>query len=406
MIQIIKNDDKESNDMIDVNNFSNPKSLDQYDINIINLNDKKIWRNRPASISSLDLVQDLKNLGIMLDNSTKATNIIVLPQDQYFEYNYGSRNGIQKYLESVRIRDILPHFKDQLLSKIIDLPNNLLFENTHTNINNTKIKSSFYFSGVLESAIITKSLGSDKITTFLRKKNLFVTTLELDSFEGIDSFLDFLGLVDKKEEIPNWINDINFFDDHDQQKKINDSKNQIKTIEEVISLSSKQLKENLKYKSILFTNGDELVKVVFEILTIMLSYDLSSFTDEKKEDFIIKLDDITFIGEIKGVNSSIKSGHISQLDVHYQGYLDNLAETEQSEVEVVKSILIINHQRNKNIVDRISVHEKQNGLAKRNGSLIIETTTLLKLFEKFKKSELSIEDFKNLLKNKCGLLKI
>lgn len=406
MIQIIKNDDKESNDMIDVNNFSNPKSLDQYDINIINLNDKKIWRNRPASISSLDLVQDLKNLGIMLDNSTKATNIIVLPQDQYFEYNYGSRNGIQKYLESVRIRDILPHFKDQLLSKIIDLPNNLLFENTHTNINNTKIKSSFYFSGVLESAIITKSLGSDKITTFLRKKNLFVTTLELDSFEGIDSFLDFLGLVDKKEEIPNWINDINFFDDHDQQKKINDSKNQIKTIEEVISLSSKQLKENLKYKSILFTNGDKLVKVVFEILTIMLSYDLSSFTDEKKEDFIIKLDDITFIGEIKGVNSSIKSGHISQLDVHYQGYLDNLAETEQSEVEVVKSILIINHQRNKNIVDRISVHEKQNGLAKRNGSLIIETTTLLNLFEKFKKSELSIEDFKNLLKNKCGLLKI
>lgn len=190
------------------------------------------------------------------------------------------------------------------------------------------------------------------------------------------------------------------------KKKINDSKNQIKTIEEVISLSSKQLKENLKYKSILFTNGDELVKVVFEILTIMLSYDLSSFTDEKKEDFIIKLDDITFIGEIKGVNSSIKSGHISQLDVHYQGYLDNLAETEQSEVEVVKSILIINHQRNKNIVDRISVHEKQNGLAKRNGSLIIETTTLLKLFEKFKKSELSIEDFKNLLKNKCGLLKI
>lgn len=134
----------------------------------------------------------------------------------------------------------------------------------------------------------------------------------------------------------------------------------------------------------------------------MLDYDLDSFIDEKKEDFIIKLDGVTLIGEIKGVNSNIKSGHVSQLDVHYQSYLDSLVEAEQS--EVVKSILIINHQRNKNISDRIPVHEQQINLAKRNGSLIIETTTLLKLFEKYKNKELSTEEFIELLQKDFGLL--
>ena len=45
-------------------------------------------------------------------------------------------------------------------------------------------------------------------------------------------------------------------------------------------------------------------------------------------------------------------------------------------------------------------------LAKRNGSLIIETITLLKIFEKFKKEEITVEEIKKLLVEEIGLLQI
>lgn len=113
-----------------------------------------------------------------------------------------------------------------------------------------------------------------------------------------------------------------------------------------------------------------------------------------------EIGDDVFIGEIKGVNHNVKSENISQLDVHYQGYLENHNE----EMENVHALLIMNHQKNKPIVDREPVHERQINLAKRNGSLIIETYILLKLFEKFKRNEMSQEECICILKQNTGIL--
>lgn len=65
----------------------------------------------------------------------------------------------------------------------------------------------------------------------------------------------------------------------------------------------------------------------------------------------------------------------------------------------------MNYQKNKPIADREPVLEKQVALAVRNGSLIIDTYMLLKLFEKFKRNEISSEDCRNILKSKVGILK-
>lgn len=51
------------------------------------------------------------------------------------------------------------------------------------------------------------------------------------------------------------------------------------------------------------------------------------------------------------------------------------------------------------------VHENQIKLAERNGSLIIDTYTLLRYFEAFKSDKLNTEKFKEILKNEVGLLK-
>ena len=47
------------------------------------------------------------------------------------------------------------------------------------------------------------------------------------------------------------------------------------------------------------------------MLDELLDYDSSEFVDEGKEDFFIKKEDVTFIGEIKGVSSSIANKNVS-----------------------------------------------------------------------------------------------
>jgi len=140
------------------------------------------------------------------------------------------------------------------------------------------------------------------------------------------------------------------------------------------------------------------------ILDELLDYDSSQFVDEKREDFLIKKEDITFIGEIKGVSSAVANKNVSQLDVHVQSYLDKLQE--ESTEEKVKGLLIINHQRNKPLEERQEVHEHQRNLATRNGSLIIETQTLLKIFEEYKQGKLTKEKCKKLFIDNEGLLMI
>ena len=43
----------------------------------------------------------------------------------------------------------------------------------------------------------------------------------------------------------------------------------------VITKSKEELTKNNEHKSILYTNGDELVNMIFEILEKILNYDLS-----------------------------------------------------------------------------------------------------------------------------------
>ena len=61
-----------------------------------------------------------------------------------------------------------------------------------------------------------------------------------------------------------------------------------------------------------------------KMLEKMLNYNLSEFKDDYKEDFLIEFNDITFIGEIKGVNSNLKNKHLSQLDDHVSDREDYL----------------------------------------------------------------------------------
>ena len=214
------------------------------------------------------------------------------------------------------------------------------------------------------------------------------------------NFLKAIGLIHENVDVPQWMEGIHMFDDirqidviRESREKIQEAQNSIKAAEDIMS-------QNERYKSILYTSGDKLVEVVLDILGQMLGYDFSVFEDKKKEDFLAEIGDDVFIGEIKGVNHNVKSENVSQLDVHYQSFLEDSGKSENH----VFALLIMNHQKNKDLTKREPVHENQVKLAKRNGSLIIDTFVLLKLFEKYKSEEISREYCMQLLKNNTGIL--
>lgn len=402
MIQILTYDGNESefaSEEIVVNRIHDAQSLDEFDVNIIGLNNTNIWENYGDFKYSINIINDCMSLASMIQHSETTKIIFLLPQNNIYRYNY--RNG--KYENQRELKNMLDE-----LSKILQTlcfyfkKFNLLYENTTTIISGKKIGAAFYFYAQKDSKdILLKSEKSQKPTAVILKKNIIATTLNIKNYNEVMCFMNELKLIQNERDIPLWMEEIKMFDDNQQIEIIRDNENIIKIATENISEAMKKTNKNNEYKSILYSSGSELATVVFEILETMLGCDLSEFDDQYEEDFLFEIEGFTFIGEIKGVNHNVKNENISQLDVHYQGYLDKNSDKNEDQI---KPILIMNHQKNKSLDTRQPVQEKQIELARRNGSLIIETRTLLKLFEKYLCGDLSRKECIELIKSNDGLL--
>lgn len=380
-----------------------PRALDDYDINFIDLSADSLWKYYGnTNIGQVDAHSDLKTLQQMVENKKNAVVVYVMPQNTRYTYN-------SQYISAqsnVPIKDII----DVILKNSINfvLPNgttlvNLAYEKTNTEIGNKTYTADFYL--LYPSCIVTTSRRSEKPTTIKIKEKVFVTTLAITkSIADLKHYVSALFEEQKYEATPEWMSTISFGDDAVQNAQIEKSKADIEAATAKIKAAENKLAENAKYKSILYTNGDELVEVVFDILEKILAYDLSAFVDDKKEDFLIKLPSCTFIGEIKGVTSNVKYEHISQVELHYRGYLDRLAET--GTAENVKQLLIMNPFRTKVLDKREPIHTAQIDLAVRNGCLIIETSTLLRVYEKFCNGEVMSQKCIDVLASKTGLLSL
>ena len=347
-----------------------------------------------------------------ITNSNNTKIVIVFPQNEEFLYDYTYKYvGNSKhyfYNSSIQLKDNKVYLTKIINDNLFVLEEiKISFEKTRTNIGDKNINADFNFVNYVENQfdVITFSKNSKKATS-IRKNNVILTTLKiLDNIENIREFINNYCKEEKeKEEIPEWINNIKFFNDEQLSQEKSENIRMIEKLEEENEKLDKQIEKNLEYKSILYTNSDELVKVVLEILDEILEYDSSGFEDEKKEDFLIKKEDVTFVGEIKGLSSAAKNENVSQLEVHIQRYFDKIQE--EGKEENVKGLLIINHQRNKPLEERQKVHQNQIDLATKYGVLIVETSTLLKIYEKYKLAKFTKEECKKLFVNNIGLLKI
>lgn len=416
MIQIITYDISKYKDYSDkvykISKLGEIQALDDFEICIVDLSNEYIWRYNGSSPTNVNCYRDLITIKEAIINSNTTKIVIVFPQNKKFSYNqtYEFIGGSRQYSfeDSIQLKDNKINLMKIINNSLFKLEKlELAFEKTKTVCEAKSIDADFNFINYKEEKFesVTYSKNSNKVTT-IKKNNIFLTTLNiLKDMDILKLFIENYCIDNiQKEEIPDWINNIKFFDDEQLNQNKDKNLTHINELKQENIEIDKKLKKNLEYKSILYTNGDELVEVVMSILDEILDYDSTGFIDKGKEDFLIKKEDITFIGEIKGVSSAIANKNVSQLDVHVQSYLDVLQENGTE--EKVKGLLIINHQRNKQLDERQEVHEHQVNLAKRNGSLIIETKTLLKIFEKYKLGEISKEKCKKLFEDNVGLLEM
>ena len=383
-----------------------PRSLDEFDINIIDLASEVLWKNCGNDYSSINSIADIRHLGTMIRNSNKSTTVINFPYNSTFSYNfaYGPGDRVQSYLKKRELKNCLFDVVE-IISKLEPEVKNysLLYENTVTELGEMQYSASFYFEQATEPLI--KSKDSEKIVCLKASEKLLFATLHiLESEAHLFTFLKECALIHDSEKYPKWLHEYCILDDKEQQDKIAESKAKIASAENVINIAEEKLKENLELKSILVTNGSDLVDSVFDILEQILETDLSDFKDDKnREDFLISIgNDLDFVGEIKGVGQNIKQTDVSQARTHRIGREERLEEN--GEHKEVKALLIINPLRAKPLHERESVPTRQIELADKDGTLILETKTLLYVYEQFSLGKLSVDNCRNMFRQEKGLL--
>lgn len=164
-----------------------------------------------------------------------------------------------------------------------------------------------------------------------------------------------------------------------------------------------RLLENNKIKSILYKSGNDLALEVNKLLGKILDYDLSNFNYVFEEDCLIKLDDITYVVETKGLNNEVAGTDVTKAFNHEVIYEDKL-ESEKKE-ENVKCLFIVASERKKKVSDRKKINERQIKIAKRNDTLIIPTQILLEMYNDFINKNISREEIKSIFLKQNGLIK-
>lgn len=385
--------------------FANPRSIDEFDLNIVDLSCDSLWCYAGREINIVNHSKDFASIQTMIRSSQKATVLYILPRNIKFTYSRTSSGYSSYFFLKDEIGSSLVPVLRQILFPVLD-EHVLQYEITRTKVGELQFEADFFFKDSVKYVALTKSDKSEKTTTIAFKSNrFFATTLHItDTENDILHFIDATINSTTQSEYPDWFSTIVFDDDIQQIQNIEANQVVIEQAQHHIEQAQAKLSLNDEYKSILYTNGDELVRVVYKILQQLLSCDLSAFVDEKREDFLIKKEECTFIGEIKGVNTNVRYEHVTQCNLHLSQYMDQLEE--QGKQETVKQLLIINPFRKTDPAQRDPVHEKQIQLAIKSDCLIIETATLLRVFEAFLAGSISVNQCLSAFINQSGLLNL
>lgn len=402
MIQVIKYKDYPKLEIKNcvIHSFSNFESFDLYDLNIISLNDSDIWCSNSSEIGNLNCSNDLCKLKKSI-NSSGSKTIVLLPSNCSYKYYYRSYNN--SYEKHIDIKNILIEIKEILSRLIYDSFPAFEYEKGKCIIDDITFNSDFYFENYDGGNILLKSEKSNKIIA-IEFGNVIVCATLIDFNKECESSLNILLsklLKSQAEKEPDWINNIKFYNDDEYYKKNELIQSKIKKLNLEISENNKILDKNKYYKSILYKTGNELQKVIIEMLEAIIGKH-SDFEDLYEEDYLFKENDCSFIVETKGLNKEVNGKHITDAFSHMVIYEDNLEKV--GNIEKTKCLFFVTYDRFKPISERSKINERQIIIAKRNNVLIIDSVTFLYIFEDYLNKKISKEEILYIFENQSGLV--
>ena len=369
-----------------IRTFDCPMSFDEFDLNIIDLNSPKLWSFSLEDQKCNRAIYCIKTLKEIMENSKKSMSIILMPANT--KVSLLRSGGLTT--QTILIKDIIKQINYELCELTLSYAR-LRYEISTTTIDEHDFYSDFVFDDV-DYETIKRSNGG-KSTIIKHNERLYSTTLLIkNTANDLGILISFILSRFKKSDVPDWFNSLEYFDDaalKNKRSELLDMYRQIKNIDG-------QIDKNNRFKSILYSNGDELIGVVKEILVDIFKLQDDYFIDVKKEDFRFECGNMNFIVEIKGINTNVKNSNIAQCKKHVTDFL--IAEDTMSPNNV-KGLLIINPQRDIDPSKREPIHADQINYAKSEGILIITTLELLKLYQAYTKdkvvSNVCFEVFKN-----------
>lgn len=409
MIQIITDNlDKYkefSKNIFAISKIDEFQSFDNFDITIIDITDSSLWYNNSNTVN-INRNSDLKTINNAIQKSKKCNIAILFPQNILFHYSrtYDSNIYRYKYAESQKIKDIKENFISIINNNLLNMGNiKINYGKTYTKINKIEYEADFSFINIEEDNIKMKAENNND-ATIINNNGVLITTLKMNLEEEVLNFSHkfFDDCFSKLSEQPDWIKDVDFYTDNECKKEISNLDKKIEELRTKKNKYEKELEENLKYKSILYESGDVLSKQINDILSEIFEYENSEFIDEYEEDGRIKLDDVTFIIETKGLNNEISGHNISDACNHLIIYEDKL--DADNIKENAKCLFFVAYERNKPLNERTAIKDRIEKIAKANNTLIIDTRVFLNIFEDFLNKKIKKEEIKKLFKDNIGLL--
>lgn len=378
------------------------QSFDNYDITVIDISANGLWYNKSNSTVSINQNKDFISIRAAIEKSKNSKIIVLFPQNINFYYHYVWSD--KQYSDTIKIKDMRSDFIQIIDSNLIHMKNiGINFGKSYTKINNKEVSADFSFTSVSDEDIILMAENKNDVVAIKNGKTI-ITTLEIGNEESMNNLLKivFPSCFNKKAETPEWIKEINFYTDKKCEEEIAEIDRQISEIQEKKKTIENILNKNLEYKSILYESGEVLSNQVNKMLSEIFEYDMSDFKDVYEEDGLIKLEDVTFVIETKGLNKEISGKNISDACNHRIIYEDKLEE--QGIVENAKCLFMVAYERNKRIDERCEIKERIEKIAKANKTLIIDTRIFLQIFEKFLNGEIKKEEIKKMFKDNVGIL--
>lgn len=408
MIQIICYNTKKYEDyskkLFEISSIDCFQSFDNYDITVIDISEEKLWYNDENSVKNINHSMDLKSIKGAIQKSKNSKIIILFPQNLEFYYYYTYIGNVRKYSKNIKIKDMKKSFVEIITSNLIDMQNKEInFGRSYTIVENERIPADFSFLNIMDEDIILMAENHNDIVA-IKNDKVIITTLKIDKEDNMINLLKivFPSCFNKKEQIPDWITEIDFYTDKKCIDNIEKIDEQINEFREKRKEIESILNRNLEYKSILYESGDVLATQINKMLSEIFEYDMTDFKDVYEEDGLIKLEDITFVIETKGLNKEISGNNISDACNHLIIYEDKLEANNIT--ENAKCLFIVAYERHKKTNERSKIKDRIEKIAKANNTLIIDTRVFLKIFDDFLSKKIKKEEIKNLFKENTGIL--